>query len=171
MANIVRSRDVFEELFDFRRDFDGLFNRFLTGTASRGGQTLAPLATVPPIEVRIDNSDQKYHMRMALPGVDPKDVHINLQGRRLTISGAHKNQEEKKDSNYVQREFSYEQFERVIPLPEGLDTDQVNAEFDNGVLEIAIPIGASALSKPVEIKTTKDSANAENGQKKKSASA
>jgi HSP20 family protein len=171
MANIVRSGDVFDELFDFRRDFDGLFNRFLTGTAPRGGQTLAPLATVPPIEVRIDNSDQMYRIRMALPGVDPKDVQINLQGRTLTISGEHKSGEEKKESNYLQREFSYERFERVIPLPEGLDTNEVNAEFGNGVLEIAIPVAASALSRAVEIKTAKDSATVEGAQKKKTASA
>ncbi|HEX4076793.1 MAG TPA: Hsp20/alpha crystallin family protein [Candidatus Acidoferrales bacterium] len=166
MANLVRSKDVFDALFDFRRDFDGIFNRFLAGAASPGSRTPAPLATVPPIEVRIDNTDKKYHVRMALPGVDPKEVQISLQGDALTVSGEHRSEEEKKGSDYVHREFSYEQFQRVIPLPEGLDTEKISAEFNNGVLEIAVPFSATALPKQIEIKSAKNAEDAENAKTK-----
>ena len=150
MADLTRRNNI-SELFDFRRDFDSLFNRFLTGSAST--TELAPaIGFVPPIEVRFDNQDKKYHVRVALPGVDPNEIQLNLYGNRLTISGEHKSDQEKKDSDYVHREFSYERFERTVVLPEDVDTEKLNAEFNNGMLEITVPVSSAALPRKVEIK-------------------
>jgi HSP20 family protein len=153
MADLVRRNNVFNELFDFRRDFDGLFNRLVMGSSS--GNDLAGTANgfVPPIEVRFDNQDNKYHMRAAIPGFEPDEIQLNLQGNRLTISGEHESKREKKDSDYMHREFSYESFERTIVLPENVDTEKLTAELNNGMLEITVPVSAAALPKKIEVKS------------------
>jgi HSP20 family protein len=132
MANLTRSRNSLDEMFDFRRDFEGLLNRLLASNALSSSRGTARLATAPPIEARVDNRDQKYHLKIALPGVKPSEVQINLQGDTLAVSGEHKTEEEKKNSNYVNKEFSYERFERVVTLPDGLDIEKLTAEFNNG---------------------------------------
>jgi HSP20 family protein len=70
----------------------------------------------------------------------------------LTVSGEHKSENEKKDTNYLEREFSFGRFERLITLPQGVDTEKLSAEYNNGVLEISAPLNASALPKRIEVK-------------------
>ena len=152
MTDLARRENIFDELFGFRRDFDGLFHRLLKGSSSTGEHPTTLFTSVPPIEARVDSKDQKYHLRIALPGVDPNEVKINLQGNIVTVSGEHKSEQEKKESDFLQKEFSYERFERAVMLPEGVDTEKVTAEFNNGVLEITAPLSAAALPKQVEIK-------------------
>jgi HSP20 family protein len=101
----------------------------------------------------VDPKDNQYHLRVALPGVEPNEVQINLQGNYLNISGEHKSEQEKKDSDYMHKEFSYEHFERTVMLPESVDTGKINAEFNNGVLEITAPLSANALPRKIEIKS------------------
>lgn len=108
---------------------------------------------IPPIEAWVDNNEKKYHLSIALPGVDPKEVQVNLQGNTLSVSGEHKSENEKKDTNHLEREFSFGRFERLITLPEGVDTERLSADYNNGVLEISAPLNASALPKRIEVKT------------------
>lgn len=152
MANLVKG-DFFDELFDFRRNFDHIFHRFLTTSGPSGGREENMLVKVPPIEARIDKQDKKYHLRVALPGVDPKDLTVELQGSNLTVRGEHQSSEEKKEGDYLQQEFSYGRIERTILLPEGTDTSKLTAEYNNGVLELAAPVAEAALPKQIVVKS------------------
>jgi HSP20 family protein len=107
---------------------------------------------VPPIEAWVDKDEKKYHLSIALAGVDPKDIELNVQGNNLTVSGEQKISEEKKEADFVYQEFAYGRFERTITLPEGVDTQKLTAEYKNGVLEITAPMNANALPRKVEIK-------------------
>ena len=89
---------------------------------------------------------------MALPGINPNDVRLNLQGNTLTVSAERKERRETKEVNYLQREFSYGAFERTLTLPEGVEADKLNAEYQNGLLEISAPITSAALPRRIEIK-------------------
>lgn len=152
MTNLARRENLFEHLFDFRRDFEDTFNRMLTGSIFAGDRPAKLIFAVPPVEAWVDKENKKYHLSIAVPGIDPKEVEINVQGNNLTVSGEHKTSQEKKEANYLQEEFSYGRFERSIMLPEGIDTDKLTAEYKNGVLEIEAPISAAALPKRIEIK-------------------
>jgi HSP20 family protein len=158
MANLSRRENAFQDLFDFRRDFDNFFNRFLSGwgtplSQGRTGET--PSATfVPPVESYIDRDGKKFVCRVALPGIDPKDVTVQAHNNMLTITGERKVKSERKEADYVQSEMIYGYFERTIPLPEGIENSKVDAEYRNGVLEISAPISAAALPRKVEIKHT-----------------
>ena len=87
-----------------------------------------------------------------LPGVDPKNVNLQVQANTLTISGERSATRETKEADYLRREITYGSFQRSILLPEGVDTDKLNAEYRNGILEITAPIAAAALPRKVEIK-------------------
>src|SRR5580692_3660708 len=102
MANLTRRENVFDGLFDFRRDFDGIFNRLLTNTAPTAQNPATLFATVPPIEARVDTKDNQYHLRVALPGVEPSEVQINLQGNYLNVSGEQERTGEKGFGLYAQ---------------------------------------------------------------------
>ena len=152
MANLARPETIFNDLFDFRRDLNGVFSRLVSGSQSGSERPLKIIAAVPPIEAWVDNDEKKYHLSIALTGVDPKDIELNVQGNNLTVSGEQKVSEEKKDADYLYQEFAYGRFERTITLPDGVDTSKLTAEYKNGVLEITAPMSANALPRKVEIK-------------------
>jgi HSP20 family protein len=152
MANLARPETIFNDLFDFRRDLNGVFSRLVSGSQSGSERPLKIIAAVPPIEAWVDNNEKKYHLSIALTGVDPKDIELNVQGNNLTVSGEQKVSEEKKDADFLYQEFAYGRFERTITLPDGVDTSKLTAEYKNGVLEITAPMSANALPRKVEIK-------------------
>jgi len=151
--NILAIRENwFEDLVELRRGFDQLFNRLLTGWPAVTEPERSPFALVPPAEVWVDKEAKKYHLRLALPGVDPSTVELKLLGNLLTISAERKASREAKDVDYLYRELSYGTLSRTLTLPEGLDTEKVDADYNNGLLEISAPIAAAALPRQVEIK-------------------
>jgi HSP20 family protein len=154
MANLARPETIFNDLFDFRRDLNSLFSRLVTGSPSGSDRTVRMIAAVPPIEAWVDKDEKKYHLSIALTGVDPKEVELDVQGNNLTVSGEQLRGDEKKGADYLYQEFSYGRFERTVTLPEGVDTEKLTAEFRNGVLEITAPMSATALPRKVEIKTS-----------------
>jgi HSP20 family protein len=154
MATVLARRDdLLDNLFDFRSDIDGLFNRLVRNGSRMQDRPAGMLVSMPPIEARIDTKEKKYHLRVALPGVSPEEVQLNLQGNVLTISGEHTTTDEKQDSTYLQREFSFERFERAIPLPEEVDADKITAQYQNGVLEIVAALTEASMAKRIEIQT------------------
>jgi len=112
MANITRRDRFFDDLFDLRRDFDQIFNRFFSnrpGISRRDvPETLSTL--VPPVNTSIDKDAKKFVCQIALPGVDPKDVNIQVQGNVLHVSGERKATNETKGADYYQRELVYGSF-------------------------------------------------------------
>ena len=154
MANLVKRQHMFNELFDLRSSFDHLMNRFLNHSTSTEDRSAKLIFAVPPIEAWVDNEKKEYHLSIAVPGIDPKEVQLNLHGHNLTVTGEHKSSEEKKEADYLEHEFSYDRFARTIVLPEGVEADKLTAEYKNGVLEVTAPLSESALAKKIEIKTS-----------------
>ena len=107
---------------------------------------------MPPVEVWVDKEAKQCHLRLALPGVDPSTVELNLQGNLLTLSAERKASHEDKDVDFLYRELSYGTLSRTVTLPEGLDREKINAEYNNGLLEITAPVAVAALPRRVEIK-------------------
>jgi HSP20 family protein len=146
---------LFQDLFDFRRDFDQIFNRMVSGWPFGEIPTTGTSAAfTPAVETYIDKDAKTYHLRASLPGVDPKEVQIHAQGNTLTISGERQEKRSGKDLDLHYEEISYGAFERMIMLPEGVEADKLTAEYHNGVLEITAPVAAAALPRRVEVKTT-----------------
>ncbi len=93
----------------------------------------------PPMNV--SESEKHLIVSLELPGLDVKDVNIELMGNQLQISGERKWEEEKKGKEYRQVESQYGSFSRSLTLPENLrlERESIEATFLNGILEIRIP--------------------------------
>ncbi|MDX8451136.1 Hsp20/alpha crystallin family protein [Mesorhizobium sp. VK9D] len=131
-------RDVNRIFEDFWKRFDQPFGRW-----DAGGPRTDIAETESAVEVSVE-----------LPGLDQKDVNVSLTDSALTIKGERRSDREESDKGYHLAERSYGSFYRSIPLPSGVDTDQVNAEFKNGVLTVTLPKTQEALSrvKKIEVK-------------------
>ena len=88
-------------------------------------------------------------IRADLPGIDPKNVELTVEGDRLTIKGERKTVHE--DADRLYREVSYGRFERTIPLPAGVDGDSVKATYHDGVMEVTMKAPKGLASKKVPI--------------------
>ena len=153
MFRLTEPENFYRGMFDFRRDLDEVFNRLLTEWPVKNEKKL--LGTVPftPIvEAWIEPETKKFYLKVAVPGVDPKDVNITVHENMLTIHGERKFVKDEKEVKYLHREFIYGTFERMLPLPEGVDVEKMVAEFNYGVLEINAPILVAALPRKIEIK-------------------
>ncbi len=154
MTNLVLRDNLLPYLFDFPRDFEQVFNRMLMewpfGEVRTNGKSAA---FAPAVESYIDKEGKKYHCRVSLPGIDPKEVQISAQGNMLTIRGERKVKRSSKDVDVFHEEISYGAFERTFTMPEGVDVDKLGAEYKDGVLEITAPVAASALPRRIEVKT------------------
>lgn len=91
--------------------------------------------------VNLADSEKEFTATVELPGLDEKDIQIQLLGNQLVVSGERKWEQEKKDKEFYRVESQYGAFGRAIELPEGLrmDPDAIHASYSKGVLEIRIP--------------------------------
>ena len=141
----------YEPFNDIRKSFD-LVNAIIN---TIGEQSTAEQQEVVDFRPKVNTreTDEAYHIEVELPGVKKKDVDIRVDGNVLTISGERNVRDEVKDEDYHKVESRYGIFSRSFTLPEKVDIENIEAEFVNGVLEIAIPkLKVDNSSKKIEIK-------------------
>jgi HSP20 family protein len=154
MANALQTWNPVRELGRFGRDFDELIERFARPPWL---QKFAAAFNEPPIESFIEND--KLVVRAELPGVDPKDVEVTMNGNMLTIRASREERHEEKDRDFIHREISYGKIERSLSLPPGITGEGVKASYRDGILELTVPI-------PKELSTRKVPVQAESGGRK-----
>jgi HSP20 family protein len=150
MANITR--------WDPLSEFSSLQERFNQLLGQPGGlfrnlgtsmdQPLAFGNFAPPVDIYED--DHQVTIQAELPGVEEKDLNITVENNVLTITGERKLENEENKENFHRIERSYGRFTRSFTLPSTLDTENINAEFNNGVLKIVL--NKSEAAKPKQIK-------------------
>ena len=91
--------------------------------------------------------EKAFYITVELPGLDEKDVDVSLKGRRLTIRGEKKQEEEKKEKDWYRRERMFGSFRRSIELPSEIQIDGIEASFDKGVLSMTLPKTKEAQEK------------------------
>ena len=135
--------------FQLRREIDDVFGRFF-GQGSEDTTTTSTTwpAWTPAVEATRENGE--YVIRVALSGVDPKDVEVSVMGDELTIKGQ-RQQRENMNDNYFVRELAYGAFERKFNLPEGVDAAKVYAKHANGMLEVHVPEPVAIGAKKIDI--------------------
>ena len=107
------------------------------GGFPRGGAGAQNVTWAPAMEVRL--KDNNLIVSADLPGIDPKDVKLEVDNDMLVIQGERKQEHTEEREGFHRTERSYGSFYRAIPLPEGAKADQAKAEFRNGVLEVKVP--------------------------------
>lgn len=89
--------------------------------------------------VNVEETDKGYIIDVAAPGLSKKDFSINLDQSVLTISAKQESKNEKKEENYVCREFNYNSFERSFTLPDDVDASKISASYKDGILSVEVP--------------------------------
>lgn len=92
----------------------------------------------------VSETDKEIQISAELPGLDEKDIEVELTDDRLTIRGEKKFERDEKDKSYRLRERSYGAFQRSISLPSGIDAGKTKAAFEKGVLSVTLPKTAAA---------------------------
>jgi HSP20 family protein len=104
--------------------------------------------------VDVAETDTAYEITAELPGMDEKNIEVNVANGGITIKGEKKEETEEKKKDYYVSERRYGSFERYFTLPEAADADKIAATFKNGVLKVTLPKTAEAQkpAKKIEIK-------------------
>lgn len=145
-AGVPQAWRPFESL---RREVDRLFDEFDGGLwrspfrnsvlsaapFGRGGN--GGFAAMPAVD--ISETDKTYEITAELPGLDEKNVEVKLANGVLTIRGEKQDEKEEKNKDYYMRERSFGSFERSFQVPDGVDSDKIEASFKRGVLSVTLP--------------------------------
>lgn len=148
------------DLMQMREEMDRLFSQFVR----RGDGEEATWAQgqwAPPVDIY--ETDDAFMLKAELPGFSKEDVSIEVQENRLIIRGERKRETEAKEEQYHRLERTYGRFERAFWLPTTVDTEQIQATFKDGVLELRLP--KSSAAKPKQIPITAAEEATENGSK------
>lgn len=136
--------DPFRELNSFGQ-VGRLFDRF-PGWSESGATTGAWSPNVDIFE-----SENELVVKAELPGIDPKDVELNVENNVLSISGHRKLEFEDKKENYHRVERAYGSFSRSFSLPRLIDETKIEAEYKDGVLTVHIPKHEKAKPRQIKI--------------------
>ncbi|KKO20703.1 MAG: molecular chaperone [Candidatus Brocadia sp.] len=104
----------------------------------------------PPLD--LSETADKVTVKAEIPGMDPKEIDISIQGDTLIIKGEKKEEKEEKGKNYYRMERRYGNFTRSVDLPASVDTNKVTAECKNGVLEITMQKREEVKPKQITVK-------------------
>lgn len=137
------SSTLMHPLKEFHQEIDRLFDRVFQGfgLSSVGFEQFPSTQQVDgmlkPI-LDLGASDKEYTVTVEIPGVNKKDVKLEIANDTLIISGEKKQEKEEKDRNYYRVERSYGSFRRVLSLPEDVDQNSIKANYKNGVLTVSM---------------------------------
>jgi len=136
--------DPFRDMMTLREKMNRLFEDAVTGKGEE--KDLISSAWSPAVD--IFEKDNELVLTAEVPGIDEKDIEINIENNTLTIKGERKFEKETKEENYHRIERSYGSFFRSFTLPGTVDQDKIQAEHENGILKIT-------MSKRTELKPRK----------------
>jgi HSP20 family protein len=136
--------DPIRELDSLQSDMNRLFDRFFEGRGGNDSRRWLPAMDL------LETEDHLV-LRGDLPGLTEDDIDIEIKDNVLTISGERKADSEEKGEGYYRVERAFGSFSRSLTLPQGVDPDHVEANFDKGVLEVRIPKPAEAKPTRVQI--------------------
>jgi HSP20 family protein len=121
--------------------------RDLNANQGEGARTTASF--VPAVDVYEDA--QKVVLKLEVPGVEEKDLDVRVENHTLTVKGERKFEAEEKEQNFHRIERRYGSFYRAFTLPETVDTENVKASYNAGVLKLELAKKAEAQSKKIKI--------------------
>jgi HSP20 family protein len=154
--------DPFREFVTLQDRMNRLFPRGPEGQ----DESLTSTAFAPPVDVYED--EHNVTLKIEVPGIDEKDIDVRIENNTLTVHGERKFEKEEKEENFRRVERQYGSFTRTFALPNTVNHDNVQADYDKGVLKIKLAKKAEA--KPKQIKVNVGSQKTLEAKEPKSAS-
>jgi HSP20 family protein len=138
--------------FSTMQDRMNRMNRLFRESYSPEGpeEALTTTSFAPPVDIYED--EHTITLKLEVPGIDEKDIDVRIENTTLTVHGERKIEKEEKEENFRRVERQYGSFTRSFTLPSSVDTGQVSANYDKGVLKINLAKKTEA--KPKQIKVT-----------------
>ncbi len=112
-------------------------------------ESLTTTAFAPPVDVYED--EHNVTLKIEVPGIDEKDIDVRIENNTLTVHGERKFEKEEKEENYRRVERQYGSFTRTFTLPSTVNHDNVQADYDKGVLKIKLEKKAEAKPKQIKV--------------------
>jgi HSP20 family protein len=135
------------------REFNTLqdrMNRLFHNSFSEGREEgLTTGAFAPPVDVYED--EHNVTLKIEVPGIDEKDIDVRIENNTLTVHGERKFEKEEKEENYRRVERQYGSFTRSFTLPNTVDSENVQANYEKGVLKIKLAKKAEAKPKQIKV--------------------
>lgn len=139
--------EPFRELVEMQRRMDRLFRDY---SASEEGQEFMTAGSfVPPVDIYED--EHHIALKLEVPGIEEKDLDIRVENNTLTVRGERRFEKEEKEENFHRIERRYGTFTRSFTLPNTVDTDQVQASYEGGILKIQLAKKAEAKPKQIKV--------------------
>ena len=125
-------------------------NRLFRESFNEGrDESLTTTSFAPAVDVFED--EHKVALKIEVPGIEEKDIDVRVENNTLTVHGERKIEKEEKEENYRRVERQYGSFTRTFTLPTTVDTENVSANYDKGVLKITLPKKAEAKPKQIKV--------------------
>jgi HSP20 family protein len=137
----------FREVASLQDRVNRLFRESYNNAGSDESLTTSTFA--PAVDVYED--EHKVTLKIEVPGIEEKDIDVRVENNTLTVHGERKIEKEEKEENYRRVERHYGSFTRSFTLPTTVDTENVSANYDKGVLKINLPKKAEAKPKQIKV--------------------
>jgi HSP20 family protein len=144
MASIVRWEPL-REMESLRDAMERMFEE-------RSFRPPVPFWGSESLPVDMWETDDNVMVKTAIPGIKPEEIDISVTGDTLTIRAETKEEEEVKRENYLRRERRYGSYCRSVTLPGGLETDEADADYTDGILTLTIPKSEEVKPKSIKVK-------------------
>jgi HSP20 family protein len=133
------------ELSGLQRQMNRLFEDYFTPSwTETEGLIHAPAA-------EISETPEAVHLKLEVPGMEAKDLDINVTKDSVSITGERKQESKTEEGGVTRTEFRYGKFQRVIPLPARVENTNVVAEYNNGILTLVLPKAEEEKNKVVKV--------------------
>lgn len=155
MRHITPYRTSTNSLWDFMSEVERAFDQaWQTSDNSNALDRQSFKQTFAPA-VDLHETSENFLISIDLPGIDQKDIKIDVEKGRLTVSGERTREEKKDEGMFKRYERSYGSFVRSFQLPQNIDDEKIQARTENGVLEILVPKAEIAKPRSVQIQNGK----------------
>src|SRR5216683_2209102 len=137
--------------FSTMQDRMNRMNRLFRESYSPEGpeEALTTTSFAPPVDVYED--EHNITLKIEVPGIDEKDIDVRIENNTLTVHGERKFEKEEKEENYRRVERQYGSFTRTFTLPNTVDHENVQADYDKGVLKVKLAKKAEAKPKQIKV--------------------
>ena len=137
--------DPFRDVVTLQNRLNSLFRDFNEG----GDSPLTTASFVPAVDIYED--PQKVVLKLEVPGIEEKDLDVRVENHTLTVKGERKFEKEEKEENFHRIERRYGSFYRAFTLPSTVDTENVQASYNAGVLKLELKKKAEAQPKQIKV--------------------
>ena len=136
--------EPFREIDSIQREMNRLFDSLAPRTSEEFGSAVVPAA-------EMEETPEAIHLKLEVPGMDAKDIDIQVTADSVSISGERKLETKTEEKGMTRSEFRYGSFSREIPLPIRVQNTNVSAEYKDGILNLTLPKAEEEKNRVVKV--------------------